>query len=81
MTVGMNSDAWNNFVTNSIQYETFEPNDPKRVAAVAALAWGMVQNGGYNAFLTSSYDLEADEVLKALRLASGHHRLPRSERV
>ena len=67
MALSVIIDAWNNFVLNSSRYEVFEPTDPKRAAAVVAVAWGTIQNGGYSAFLMSSYDLDADGVLKAFR--------------
>jgi hypothetical protein len=57
--------AWNNFVLLAIPASQ-ERGSNKRAAAIANLFMGLANNGGLNAFLTSSHDLEADEVLDAL---------------
>ena len=57
--------AWNNFVTLS-EPSSYEPGSSKRAAAISASFMGLANNGGLNSFLTTSYDLDAREVLEAL---------------
>jgi len=57
--------AWNNFVMKSSP-ASFEPGSSKRAAAIANLFMGATNNGGLNSFLTSTYDLDAREVVCAL---------------
>ena len=59
--------AWNNFVIHS-DPASYEDDRDKRAAAIANLFMGMANNGGLNSFLTASYDLDANEVLRALTL-------------
>lgn len=61
----MNHDAWNNFVMNT-DSSKYGVGSMKRAAAIANLYWGLANNGGINSFLTSSYDLDASEVLASL---------------
>lgn len=58
--------AWNNFVIRS-SAASYEPGSAKRAAAIASLFMGAANNGGLNSFLTSTYDLDASEVVGALR--------------
>ena len=46
--------------------QAYERGSAKRAAAIANLFMGCANNGGLNAFLTSTHDLDADEVLDAL---------------
>jgi hypothetical protein len=57
--------AWNNFVMLS-EWHSYDAGTDKRAASIAALFMGLVNNGGLNSFLTSSYDLDAKEVLESL---------------
>ena len=57
--------AWNNFVMHSSP-NSYEPGNSNRSAAIANLFMGGANNGGLNSFLTSTYELDADEVLDAL---------------
>ena len=45
---------------------SYEPGSSKRAAAIANLFKGAANNGGLNSFLTSTYDLAANEVVSAL---------------
>jgi hypothetical protein len=65
MDTGPSIDAWNNFVMNS-RASAYEPGSIRRAAAIANLFMALANNGGLNAFLTESYDLDASEVLEAL---------------
>ena len=60
-----NIDAWNNFVMYSDPAE-HEAGSDKRYAALAKQFMGSVNDGGFNAFLTFSWDFDASEVLEAL---------------
>ena len=57
--------AWNNFVMLS-EHSLYELGSDKRAAAISASFMGATNNGGLNSFLTTSYDLDAREVLEAL---------------
>jgi hypothetical protein len=57
--------AWNNFVMLS-EWHSHEAGSSKRAAAIASLFMSLANNGGLNSFLTSTYDLDAQEVLGAL---------------
>ncbi len=57
--------AWNNFVMLS-EWDSYEPGSSKRSAAIASLFMALANNGGLNSFLTSAYDIDAQEVLSAL---------------
>ena len=57
--------AWNNFVMRS-KPASFEIGSNKRTAAIASLFLSGANNGGLNSFLTSTYDLDAGDVLDAL---------------
>ena len=57
--------AWNNFVMHSSP-DSYERGSSRRFAAIANLFMGGANNGGLNSFLTSTHDLDADEVLGAL---------------
>ena len=59
-------EAWNNFVMNS------DPHLPNvgqsfRDAAISNVFGNLSNNGGLNSFLTSTYDLDASDVLAALQ--------------
>lgn len=68
---GCSDEAWNNFVSLSEPSE-YEPGTSKRAAAVAAQFMGLANNGGLNSFLTSTYDLDAQEVVNALQAVGAH---------
>jgi|GEM_PF-2261228 len=57
--------AWNNFVMRS-SAASYEQGSSKRAAAIANLFMGASYNGGLNSFLTSTHDLDANEVVDAL---------------
>jgi len=57
--------AWDNLVYHSFPIP-FEEGDLRRAAAIATHYMGTAGNGGLNNFLTSSYDLDANEVLVSL---------------
>lgn len=57
--------AWNNFVMLS-EWHSHEAGSSKRAAAIASLFMSLANNGGLNSFLTSTHDLDAQEVLDAL---------------
>lgn len=59
--------AWNNFISLS-DWEHHEAGSSKRAAAIASLFMGLANNGGFNAFLSYSYDLDSQEVLDALNV-------------
>ena len=59
-------DAWNNFVMRS-SVASYEPVSSRRAAAIASLFMGLANSGGLNSFLTSTYDLDALEVVSALK--------------
>jgi len=65
MTEAEQMSAWNNLVMHA-DPNAFEEGDNRRAAAIACIYMGAVNNGGLNSFLTSSYDLDAREVLTAL---------------
>jgi len=44
----------------------YERGSSKRAAAIANMFLGGANNGGLNSFLTSTYDLDAEEVVDAL---------------
>ena len=57
---------WNNFVMNS---DAQNPNldTAKRDAALANLFMNLTNNGGFNSFLTSTYDFDAHDFFLALQ--------------
>lgn len=57
--------AWNNFVMANAP-QLHETGSDRRAAATASLFSNLVNNGGINSFLTSTYDLNPQEVLEAL---------------
>ena len=59
-------EAWNNFVLRS-GLPLPEGSQQYRAATIAALFMGLANNGGLNSFLTSSYELDAQEVVDALK--------------
>lgn len=59
--------AWNAFVMHS-DPAAYERGSIERAAALANLFMGSANSGGLNSFLTSRHDLDAEEVLDALRL-------------
>ncbi|WP_420606146.1 DMP19 family protein [Novosphingopyxis sp.] len=65
MTQAYSNQAWNNFVMLS-DWQSYEAGSSKRAAGIASLFMGLANNGGLNSFLTSTYDLDAEEVLSAL---------------
>lgn len=50
------------------EWHSYEAGSTKRAAAIASSFMALANNGGLNAFLTSSYELDAQEVLEALSL-------------
>ncbi len=58
-------DAWNNFVLAN-EPQLHEQGSERRAAAIACLFSNSVNNGGLNSFLTSTYDLNPQEVVEAL---------------
>ena len=48
------------------EWHSYEAGSSKRAAAIASLFMDLANNGGLNSFLTSTYDLGAQEVLRAL---------------
>lgn len=56
--------AWNNFV--NCEPRDHEWGSPRRAAAITCLFMSGANNGGLNSFLTSSWDLDASEVVRAL---------------
>jgi hypothetical protein len=48
------------------EWRRYEPGSIKRAASISALYMGLANNGGLNSFLTSSYDLDAQEVAASL---------------
>jgi hypothetical protein len=58
-------EAWNNFVLGS-QPSDHQAGSSLRAAALAKMYMGLANNGGINSFLTSSWDLDAAEVVEAL---------------
>lgn len=65
MTSDNEISAWNNMVTHA-DPSAFEKGDKRRSAAIACVYMTLANNGGLNSFLTSSYDMDAAEVLSAL---------------
>lgn len=59
--------AWNNLVMNAYPI-VYEKGDERRAAAITSIYMGGANNGGLNSFLTSSWDLDAVEVLSALEV-------------
>lgn len=57
--------AWNNLVMNA-DPSTLAAGDKRRAAAIVSNYMAGANNGGLNSFLTSSYDLDAREVLASL---------------
>jgi hypothetical protein len=57
--------AWNNFIMRD-EPARYERGNIKRAAAVAGLFMSSANSGGLNSFLTSSFDLDAAEVVEAL---------------
>jgi hypothetical protein len=57
--------AWNGLVMHSA-FASYEHGSSKRAAAIFSLFMGCANNGGLNPFLTSTYDLDAAELLDAL---------------
>jgi hypothetical protein len=61
-------------------HASYEHGSSKRAAAIASLFMGCTNSGGLNSFLTSTYDLDAAEVLDALTAlgaAKAAHQLER----
>jgi hypothetical protein len=56
--------AWNNFVMRPF---AFDPDETRHAAAIANLFMNLANNGGLNSFLTSTCDLDSQEVVKALK--------------
>jgi len=69
MTEAEQMAAWNNLVMNAYPI-VYKKGDERRAAAVASIYMGGATNGGINSFLTSSWDLDAREVLAALETLS-----------
>ena len=57
--------AWNNFVMRSYPYDRSVTKQLHQ-AALATLFMGLANNGGLNAFLTSTYEFDATEFAEAL---------------
>lgn len=57
--------AWNNFVMAN-EPQLHQVGSERRAAATASLFSGLANNGGLNSFLTSTYDLNPQEVVEAL---------------
>ena len=66
MSESSNHDAWNNFVMGS-QPADYQAGSIKRAAAIAKMYMSQANHGGLNSFLTNSWELDAAEVLDALR--------------
>lgn len=47
-------------------WQSYNAGCEKRAASITALFMALVNNGGLNAFLTSTYDLDTEEVLESL---------------
>lgn len=60
------SEAWNKFVLDS-DPEMHVAGTARHSAALALRFLGQVNNGGYNAFLTHSYEFGAGEFIDGLR--------------
>lgn len=65
MTEEEHTRAWNNLVLNAAP-DRFPRGDILRAAAIASIYLAFANNGGLNSFLTSSYDLDAGEVVASL---------------
>lgn len=65
MTEAEQMAAWNNMVMNAYPI-AYKKGDERRAAAITSIYMGSANNGGINSFLTSSWDLDAREVLDAL---------------
>ena len=50
------------------EWHSYEAGSIRRAAALASLFMALANNGGLNAFLTSTYDLDVQEVVDALSL-------------
>ena len=67
MTEAEQMTAWNNLVMYAYPI-VYEKGDERRAAAITSIYMGSANNGGINSFLTSSWDLDASEVLAALEV-------------
>ena len=50
------------------EWHSYEAGSTRRAAALASLFMALANNGGLNAFLTSTHDFDAQEVVDALSL-------------
>lgn len=66
MSDSSDHEAWNNFVMNS-QPDDYEAGSGNRTAAIAKMYMSLANHGGINSFLTNRPELDAAEVLEALR--------------
>lgn len=66
MSDSSDHEAWNNFVMNS-QPDDYQAGSSKKAAAIANRYMDGANGGGLNSFLTNSWELDATEVLEALR--------------
>jgi hypothetical protein len=66
MSDSMDYNAWNNFVMND-DAENLEKGNSKHVAFIAKNYMNTALGGGINSFLTNSWDLDAKDVLKAVK--------------
>ena len=63
--------AWNNFVMRS-EPSAYERGSNMRQAAIANQFMGLANNGGLNSFLTSTWELDAQEAKEALKAVGAH---------
>jgi hypothetical protein len=59
-------EAWNNFVMSS-QADRYKKGSMKWAAFIAKYYMNQVNGGGINSFLTNSWDMDAKDVVSAIR--------------